>query len=163
MTLISLCVCVSHSVMSSSLWPRGLYSLPDSSVHGIEYWSRLPFLFPGDPPNPGIKPGSLAFQADSLPSEPMGKPLHILHSFFIWKGLWDATLTVPEVLVKGHNLNNYHTLSLTIFGSKLFIDLKISERPAMRSDFIFQTWQTLAHLYIYSSAYLSPLTFYHQH
>ena len=35
-----------------------------------EYWSGLPFPSPGDLPDPGIKPGSLAFQADSLPSEP---------------------------------------------------------------------------------------------
>ena len=31
-----------------------------------EYWSGLPFPSPGDLPNPGIKPGSLALQADSL-------------------------------------------------------------------------------------------------
>ena len=35
-----------------------------------EYWSGLPFPSPGDLPDPGIKPGFLAFQADSLPSEP---------------------------------------------------------------------------------------------
>ena len=29
---------------------------------------------PGDLPNPGIEPRSLALQADSLPSEPPGKP-----------------------------------------------------------------------------------------
>ena len=29
---------------------------------------------PGDLPNPGIEPGSPALQADSLPSEPLGKP-----------------------------------------------------------------------------------------
>ena len=34
-----------------------------------EYWSRLPFLSPGDLPNPGIKPGSPTLQADTLPSE----------------------------------------------------------------------------------------------
>ena len=34
-----------------------------------EYWGRLPFLSPGDLPNPGIKPGSPALQADSLPKE----------------------------------------------------------------------------------------------
>ena len=39
-----------------------------------EYWSGLPFPSPGDLPNPEIKPRSLAFQADSLPSEPPGKP-----------------------------------------------------------------------------------------
>ena len=30
--------------------------------------SGLPFPLPGDLPHPGIKPGSPAFQADSLPS-----------------------------------------------------------------------------------------------
>ena len=39
-----------------------------------EYWSGQPFPSPGDLPNPGIKPGSPALQADSLPAEPQGKP-----------------------------------------------------------------------------------------
>ena len=39
-----------------------------------EYWSGLPCLPPGDLPNPGIKPRSPTLQADSLPSEPPGKP-----------------------------------------------------------------------------------------
>ena len=39
-----------------------------------EYWSGLPFPSPGNLPNPGIKPKSPALQADSLPSEPPGKP-----------------------------------------------------------------------------------------
>ena len=34
-----------------------------------KYWSGLPFHFPGNLPNPGIKPGSPACQVDSLPSE----------------------------------------------------------------------------------------------
>ena len=38
-----------------------------------EYWSGLPFPSPGDLPDPGIKPGSPALQADALPSEPSGK------------------------------------------------------------------------------------------
>ena len=32
-----------------------------------EYWSRQPFPSPGHLPDPGIKPTSLALQADSLP------------------------------------------------------------------------------------------------
>ena len=41
-------VCVSHSVMSDSLWPHGLYSLLGSSVHGILQarileWVAIPF------------------------------------------------------------------------------------------------------------------------
>ena len=34
-----------------------------------EYWNGLPFPSPGALPNPGIKPGSPALQADSLPTE----------------------------------------------------------------------------------------------
>ena len=34
-----------------------------------EYWSGLPFLSPGDLPDPGIEPGSPVLQADSLPIE----------------------------------------------------------------------------------------------
>ena len=39
-----------------------------------EYWSGLPFPSPGDLPNPGIEPRSPEFQAETLPSEPPGKP-----------------------------------------------------------------------------------------
>ena len=41
-----------------------------------EYWSGLPFLSPGNLPDPGIELGSLALRADSLPSEPPGKHIH---------------------------------------------------------------------------------------
>ena len=40
-----------------------------------EYWSGLPFAFPGDFPNSGIKPRPPSLQADSLPSEPPRKPV----------------------------------------------------------------------------------------
>ena len=43
-----------------------------------EYWSRLPFLLPGDLPNPRIKPMTLvapAMQADSLLLSHWGSPL----------------------------------------------------------------------------------------
>ena len=52
-------------------------SPPDSSSMGFsrrEYRSGLPFPSPGDLPDPGIEPRSPVFQADSLPSEPPGKP-----------------------------------------------------------------------------------------
>ena len=38
-----------------------------------EYWSGLPFPYPGDLPNPGIEPRSSALQAVSLLIEPPGK------------------------------------------------------------------------------------------
>ena len=41
---------------------------------GQEYWSGLPFPSPGDLPNLGIESGSPAWQANSLPTELLGKP-----------------------------------------------------------------------------------------
>ena len=42
-----------------------------------EYWSGLPFPSPGGVPDLGIKPGSPALQADSLPPDPLGKHKYI--------------------------------------------------------------------------------------
>ena len=41
-----------------------------------EHWSGWPFPSPGDLPDPGIEPGSLASQADSSPTEQPGQPLN---------------------------------------------------------------------------------------
>ena len=49
-------------------------------LKNTEYWSGLPFPPPGDFPEAGIEtrfPTPPALQADSLPAEPLGKP--ILH------------------------------------------------------------------------------------
>ena len=52
----------------------------DYTVYGIlqaRILEWVAFPSPGDLHNPGIKPGSLALQADSLPAEPQGKPKNI--------------------------------------------------------------------------------------
>ena len=41
-----------------------------------KYCSGLPFPFPGDHPDAGIEPKSPTLWADSLPSEPPGKPIY---------------------------------------------------------------------------------------
>ena len=66
----------SRSVVSNFLRPLTVtYQTPPSmGFSRQECWSGLPFPSPGDLPNPGIKPGSPALQADALPSEPPGKP-----------------------------------------------------------------------------------------
>ena len=43
-----------------------------------EFWNELPFPSPGDLPNPGIEPMSLAWQGDSLPLSPQGNPISSL-------------------------------------------------------------------------------------
>ena len=69
-----MCMCVSFSVVYDSLrlpWPIwGICQVPLSMEFKQEHWSGLPFPSPVYFPNPGIKPGSPALQADSSPSEP---------------------------------------------------------------------------------------------
>ena len=67
---------VSHSVMSDSGTPWNVAHQAPLSMgfSRQEHWSGFPFLSPGDLPNLGIKPGSQALQADSLPSELPGIP-----------------------------------------------------------------------------------------
>ena len=54
-----------------------------------EYWSGLPFPFPGDLPNPGIKPGSPTLRADALTSEPPGSPRGKVSQYSHYKKLYD--------------------------------------------------------------------------
>ena len=59
-----------------TLWDPMDCSPSGSSVHW-NFQARIlewEVRFPGDLPNPGIKPGSPALQADSLTSKPPGKP-----------------------------------------------------------------------------------------
>ena len=66
---------LNFSVMSDSLRPNGLFVI---LVHGTLqesiYWSRLLCLPPEDLPDPWVKAMFPALQADSLPTEPPGKP-----------------------------------------------------------------------------------------
>ena len=71
------CMCGSHSAVSdfATPWTVSPQTPVSMEFSRQEYWSGLPFLSPGDLPNPEIKPWSLALQADSLASEPPGEPL----------------------------------------------------------------------------------------
>ena len=66
---------VTLSVVSDSATPWAVACQAPLSIgfSRQEYWVGLPFSSPGDLPNPGIKHGSPALQADSLPSEPLGR------------------------------------------------------------------------------------------
>ena len=52
-------------------WPGS----PSVEFSRQEYWSGLLFPFPGDLPNLRTESGSPALQVDSLPSEPLEKPV----------------------------------------------------------------------------------------
>ena len=61
-------------------WTVAYQAPPSMGFSRQEYWSGVPFPSPGDLPDSGIKPGSPAFQAYALTSEPPGKPLRYTHS-----------------------------------------------------------------------------------
>ena len=52
----------------------GGFSTSGTTREAQEYWSGQPIPSPGELPDPGIKMGSPALQADSLPAERPGKP-----------------------------------------------------------------------------------------
>ena len=73
--MIPFWLCVSRSVMSDSLWPHGLYSLPGSSVHGIFQarileWVNISFSRGSSWPRDWTR---VRLQSDDLPSELLGK------------------------------------------------------------------------------------------
>ena len=83
-------------------WTVAYQAPPSMGFSRQECWSGLPFPSPGDLPDPGIKPGSPALQADALPSEPPGK--------------------VPK---KGNakECSNYHTIVLLSYTSKVMLKI----------------------------------------
>ena len=77
------CVLVSHVLLFVTPWITACQAPLSMGFSRQGYWSGFPFPSPGDLPKPGIEPGSPVLQADSLPSEPPGKPVFSkIHKFF---------------------------------------------------------------------------------
>ena len=67
-------VCVlSHIRLFATPWTITCQAPLSMEFSRQEHWSGLPFPFPGNLPDLGIKPRFPALQVDSLPSEPRGK------------------------------------------------------------------------------------------
>ena len=94
LTVLGLCCWGGFSLVVVSEWVKllsrvRLFATPLTAAYQAppsmgfsrqECWSGLPFPSPGNLPDPGIKPGSPALQADSLQSEPPGKP-HFISNY----------------------------------------------------------------------------------
>ena len=115
----------SCSVMSDSAtpWTVAYQAPPSMRFSRQEYWSGLPFPSPGDLPNSGIEPGSPAFQADALNTEPPGKPsvIQIFFYVFMWSFiifackscifLWNFFLLIYICLLSSITQFHLHLLS----------------------------------------------------
>ena len=71
-----MCARLSHSVVSTDPMDCSPQAPLSMGFSRQEYWSGLPFPSPGDLPNPGIKPLSLAWQVDSSPLSHLESPLN---------------------------------------------------------------------------------------
>ena len=69
----------SHSVVTP--WTVACQFSRPTGFPRQEYWSELLFRSPGDFPDPGIKPESPAWQADSLPLSLQGSHWLTLSTF----------------------------------------------------------------------------------
>ena len=66
--------CFSHVLLFAILWTVAHQPPLTMGFSSPEYWNGLPYPFPGNLPNPEIKPRSPSLQVDSLPANPPGKP-----------------------------------------------------------------------------------------
>ena len=64
----------------------------------------LPFLSPGDLPNPGIELGSPALQADSLQAEPQWLIFNLYAEYILQNARLDEAQA--EIKIAGRNMNN---------------------------------------------------------
>ena len=64
----------------------------------------LPFLSPGDLPNPGIELGSPALQADSLQAEPQRLIFNLYAEYILQNARLDEAQA--EIKIAGRNMNN---------------------------------------------------------
>ena len=121
--LREVCTVLSCSVVSDSCDPMDC-SRPGSSVHGDSPGKNtgVGYIPPGDLSDLGIKPRSPPFQADSLPSEPSGKPkntgvgsVSLLQQIFLTQESNQGLLHCRRIL--------YHLSSLeSPYGEKTYCD-----------------------------------------
>ena len=95
-----------------------------------EYWSGLPLPSPGDIPDPGIEPRSPTLQADTLTSEPPGKPndkeptcqyrKQKRHGFdsWVWKIPWRREWQPTTVFLPGESHEQRSMVGYSPWGHK---------------------------------------------
>ena len=114
-------------------------SLLGSSLHGILQARTLewvPFPSPGDLPDPGIEPGSPAFQADALTSELPGKPwwfespiTNLLNAYsLVWLRLLCPTPFTFSVWQAPWKIWKFHSGSLVRFLSTQTKQLELYQK-----------------------------------
>ena len=71
------CVLGTQSCLSDATWTVAHQAPLSTEFSRPEHRNGLPFPSPGELPNPGIEPRSLALQVDSLAAEPPGETIQL--------------------------------------------------------------------------------------
>ena len=101
-----LCLVIQLCLTLATPWTAAHQAPLSMGLSRQEYWRELPCPPPGDLPNPGIELRSATLQADSLPSEPPGKPilapLHPpLHAYCCLARLAPGPVNLLQALTEG--------------------------------------------------------------
>ena len=133
---------VSHSLclLFETPWAVALQAPLSMGFSRQEYWSGLPSPSPGDLPDPGIKPRSPTLWADSLPSEPPGKPNHKPWCFIIKaQSLW-LVKTFSTIFLKclffGLRNPTLSHVSLSLWPFQFHLDVHHLDTSVSRSSVV---------------------------
>ena len=94
-SLFSMVACVqsqllSHVQLFVTPWIVACQAPLSTGLPRQECWNKMLFLSPRDLPDPGIKPASLAWQADSLPLSHQGNPVYSLYHYSMPEWKWKS-------------------------------------------------------------------------
>ena len=81
LTQLVMLICLSRVQLFATLWIVACQALLSMEFPRQENWSEVPFLPPGDLPNPGIKltfVASAALAGGFFATEPPGKPIQLV-------------------------------------------------------------------------------------
>ena len=108
-------MCVSLTLVTPWTVATRLLGPQDSPARILEWIAISSTSYSRDLPNAGIEPGSPALQADSLLSEPPGKPIYKLHMYLLCLSREVLYIQPIANCLKNHLFVNY-----VLFGSYSF-------------------------------------------
>ena len=100
----SKCCSLIHIQLFATPWAVSCQASLSMEFSRQEYWNGFPFPSPGDLPDPGTEPRFPAWQADSFPFEPPGKPpnqnILTLERKTVWEYLAPQSLNYLSQFIK---------------------------------------------------------------
>ena len=116
---------LSHVQLFATPWTVAQQAPLSTEFSRQEYWSGLPFLSPGDLPEPGIKPVSPALKVDSLLLSHQGNinlP-YILHLMLNFLNTYFKCLLSIKPCVYIGNIKNYSFANYFVNSSSMFLNV----------------------------------------